>query len=63
MATVHGARALGLDPDEVTLAPGPKSGLLSIPLSDIEAGLPDPEGGVDWLLRDLDRVPAWVSGA
>ncbi|MCC5821975.1 MAG: amidohydrolase family protein [Phycisphaerales bacterium] len=31
MATVHGATALGLDPDAVTLGPGPLAGLLAVP--------------------------------
>ena len=57
MATVNAARAIGLHPDEVTLVPGAKSGLLSIPLVDVRECRPDPEGVIEWLFRDLSRVP------
>jgi cytosine/adenosine deaminase-related metal-dependent hydrolase len=62
MATIHGARAIGLHPAEVTLVPGPKTGILSIPLGRSDVVDIDPEGPVEWLVRDLERVPEWSSG-
>ena len=62
MATIHGARAIGLHPAEVTLVPGPKTGILSVPLRRSDPVDIDPEGAVEWLVRDLERVPEWSSG-
>ncbi len=54
MATVAGARGLGLDPDLVTLAPGPVAGLIALPF--------DPADGRDPLVQILERddAPEWV---
>ena len=51
MATVHGARALGLAREEVTLAPGLKLGLIGIPLENVGLNRPNPEGAIEWLMR------------
>jgi len=51
MATVHGARALGLERDLVTLAPGVKAGLVAIDIADGSNDRPEPEGGIEWLIR------------
>lgn len=37
MGTVHGAEALGLNPEAVTLRPGPLAGLLAVPVSGRDA--------------------------
>lgn len=56
MATVAGARALGVDEGLVTLEPGPTAGLIAVP---VDAGGPD-----DPLLQALQRddAPEWVAG-
>lgn len=56
MMTVAGAAALGIEPDRVTLAPGPTLGVLRL-----EAG---PENGEDPFVRALHRAdaPTWIAG-
>lgn len=56
MATVAGARGLGLDPDLVTLSPGPVAGLIALRF--------DPADGRDPLVQVLERddAPEWVIG-
>ena len=56
MATLHGARALGLAPDSVLLSPGPKHGLLAIPLSDQARVVPAANQPLEWLFLD-DQAP------
>lgn len=56
MATLHGARALGLAPDSVLLSPGPKHGLLAIPLSDRARVVPAADQPLEWLFLD-DQAP------
>ena len=63
MATVHGARALGLDRDEVTLAPGMKQGLIAITLTDISSCRPDPEEEIEWLNGTGQRGGGLAPGA
>ena len=57
MATVHGARALGLPEEAVLLSPGRKHGLLSIPLEDPEEVVPAAGATLEWLFLD-DAAPA-----
>ncbi len=56
MATINGARALGFDPQLVTLAPGPVAGLLALPI--------DPHDAADPLQQIFQRddAPRWVIG-
>ena len=51
MATVHGARALGLERDLATLAPGAKAGLIAIAIEDGSMDRPMVEAEIDWLMR------------
>ncbi len=57
MATTNGARALGLDPDLVTFAPGDVAGIIAVPF--------DPGDPADPLTQVLRRTdpPAWASPA
>jgi len=48
MATVAGARALGHDPELVTLSPGPTAGLVGV------------EVPAAWRPRDAARPRAWL---
>ncbi len=56
MATVAGAQGLGLDPDLVTLAPGPVAGLIALRF--------DPADGRDPLVQVLEGedAPEWIVG-
>ncbi len=55
MATIAGAVGLGLDPDRVTLAPGPIAGLIALPF--------DPADTRDPFVQVLrrDDAPEWVA--
>lgn len=57
MATVGGARGLGLDPDAVRFDTGSGAGLLAVPVGDGDAirGLAEGDAGPTWLLP-LDRA-------
>ena len=57
MATVHGARALGLAAESVLLSPGPKHGLLAIPLADRKQVIPAAGKPLEWVFLD-DGAPA-----
>jgi cytosine/adenosine deaminase-related metal-dependent hydrolase len=56
MATVNGARALGIAPEQVTFSPGHKCGLLGLGLAESakQALRPCPETPVRWIYRDLE---------
>jgi cytosine/adenosine deaminase-related metal-dependent hydrolase len=56
MATLHGARALGLAPDSVLLTPGPKHGLLAVELADRDRVVPAADKPLEWLFLD-DHAP------
>ena len=57
MATLNGARALGLPRESVLLSPGPKHGLLAIPLLDIASARPAPNRPLEWLYLDDSADP------
>jgi 5-methylthioadenosine/S-adenosylhomocysteine deaminase len=60
MGTVAGARALGVDPALVALAPGPSAGVIAVDVG----GAREPAGS-DAALRDVMRsreAPQWVVG-
>lgn len=54
MVTTHGAKALGLDPSQVTFAPGRKRGVLAIDLDPKGHDRPAPDATIQWLFFDDD---------
>jgi 5-methylthioadenosine/S-adenosylhomocysteine deaminase len=60
MATINGARAIGIDPAQVTLAPGRKRGILVIPLED-PGTLRPVRQEISWLFFDPDAPVVFAS--
>ena len=56
MATLHGARALGIHPDEVTFAPGRKVGVIAVRHAPDAPLRPDPESPIEWIFHDADAA-------